>query len=85
MLAQDAEPRIPVLAFIDEKLHAGRLDGFQYADMPDDRDTWRLVARGLDEAAARGGVVRTRAGERREQILDAFAAGQARAAAPGTS
>jgi hypothetical protein len=51
VLAQDAEPRIPVLAFVDQKLESGRLDGFQYAGMPDDRDTWRLVARGLDETA----------------------------------
>jgi len=51
VLAQDREPRVMVLAFVDAKLHDGRLDGFQYADMPDDRDTWRLVARGLDEAA----------------------------------
>ena len=50
-LAQDSDPRIPVLAYIDEKLHTGRLDGYQYADMPDDRDTWRLVARGLDQNA----------------------------------
>jgi hypothetical protein len=50
-LAQDAEPRVPVLAMIDEKLHDGSLDGFRYADMPDDRETWRLVARGLDERA----------------------------------
>lgn len=56
VLAQDAQPRIPVLAYIDEKLHAGRLDGYQYADMPDDRETWRLVARGLDEAAGVGGA-----------------------------
>jgi hypothetical protein len=49
--AQDAEPRIPVLAYVDEKLHRGQLDGYQYFDMPDDRDTWRLVARGLDDAA----------------------------------
>ena len=38
------EPRIPVLAFVDEKLAAGELDGYRYADMPDDRETWRLVA-----------------------------------------
>jgi len=37
VLAQDAEPRIPVLAFIDQKLAEGNLDGYQYADMPDDR------------------------------------------------
>jgi Gluconate 2-dehydrogenase subunit 3 len=49
--AQDAEPRIPVLAMVDEKYHEGRLDGYQYEDMPDDRDAWRLVARGLDEQA----------------------------------
>ncbi|HWJ32798.1 MAG TPA: hypothetical protein VNR59_10700, partial [Gaiellaceae bacterium] len=44
-LAQDAEPRIPVLAFVDEKLAEGRLDGFRYSGMPDDRETWRIVAR----------------------------------------
>jgi len=51
VLAQDAEPRIPVAEFVDAKLADGQLDGYQYADMPDDRDTWRLVLRGLDEAA----------------------------------
>lgn len=49
--AQDAEPRIPVAESVDAKMADGRLDGFQYADMPDDRDTWRMVLRGLDEAA----------------------------------
>lgn len=51
VLAQDAEPRVPVAEFVDAKLADGQLDGFQYADMPDDRDAWRLVLRGLDEAA----------------------------------
>lgn len=51
VMAQDEEPRIPVLAFVDKKFFEGRLDGYQYASMPDDRDTWRLVARGLDEQA----------------------------------
>jgi hypothetical protein len=50
---QNAEPRVPVVEMIDEKLAAGRLDGFQYSDMPDDRDTWRLVLQGLDETAGR--------------------------------
>jgi hypothetical protein len=48
---QPREPRIPVLSYVDEKLHGGVLDGWQYDDMPDDRETWRLVAAGLDEAA----------------------------------
>ncbi|MGI8753407.1 MAG: gluconate 2-dehydrogenase subunit 3 family protein [Acidimicrobiales bacterium] len=50
-VAQDGEPRVPVAEMVDEKLAAGRLDGYQYADMPDDRDTWHLVLAGLDEVA----------------------------------
>ena len=34
-----------------QKLAAGRLDGYQYEDMPDDRETWRLVLEGLDATA----------------------------------
>ena len=51
LLAQDVEPRIPVVELLDEKLAAGRLDGYQYADMPDDRQTWSVVLAGLDEIA----------------------------------
>jgi hypothetical protein len=50
---QDADPRVPVAELVDEKLAAGRLDGYQYADMPDDRETWHLVVTGLDEVAER--------------------------------
>jgi hypothetical protein len=45
------EPKIPVLAFVDEKLFEASYDGYQYFDMPDDRETWRTVARGLDQEA----------------------------------
>ena len=77
-LAQDSEPRIPVLAYVDQKLAGGRLDGFQYADMPDDRDTWRRVAQGLDEAASsRGARDYAAAGdELRLAIADDFAGGR---------
>ena len=51
VLAQDCEPRVPVAEMVDNKLADGRLDGYQYANMPDDRDTWRLVLRGLDHTA----------------------------------
>jgi hypothetical protein len=54
VLAQDREPRVPVAEMVDSKLAEGRLDGYQYADMPDDRDTWRLVLRGLDYTATQG-------------------------------
>ena len=51
LTAQDSEPRIPVINFIDEKYFKAELDGYQYEDMPDDREAWRLIARGLDEQA----------------------------------
>ena len=56
VMAQDREPRIPVLNMVDAKLFAGKLDGFRYADMPDDRETWRRVAKGLDAAARQHGA-----------------------------
>jgi hypothetical protein len=78
VLAQDDEPRVPVAEFVDDKLAAGRLDGFQYADMPDDRDTWRLVLAGLDEAARdRVGTGFAEAdADARDQVVDDFAHGK---------
>jgi hypothetical protein len=77
VLAQNAEPRIPVLAVVDQKLAEGRLDGYQYAGMPDDRETWRLVARGLDERARAGGAESYADApiDRQQEIMDAFAEG----------
>jgi hypothetical protein len=46
--AQDAEPRIPALEHVDEKLFSGKRDGFRHAGMPDDGEVWRIVARALD-------------------------------------
>jgi hypothetical protein len=55
VLAQDCEPRVPVVEFVDDKLFCGRSEGYRYADMPDERGVWRLVLAGLDEEArARG-------------------------------
>jgi len=51
--AQDEEPRIPVLSYIDEKLHSSVGDGWRYFDLPPDGEVWRRVARGLDEEAQR--------------------------------
>ena len=56
LTAQDEEPRIAVLAYVDEKLHENRGDGYQYFDLPSDQETWRTVARGLDEEAHTLGV-----------------------------
>jgi hypothetical protein len=49
--AQDAEPRIPVLSYIDEKLQSGKRDGWRFYDLPDDGEVWRRLARGLDDEA----------------------------------
>jgi Gluconate 2-dehydrogenase subunit 3 len=56
VMAQDREPKIPVLNMVDAKLFAGELDGFRYAEMPDDRETWRRLAVGLDAAARQHGA-----------------------------
>jgi hypothetical protein len=56
LTSQDSEPRIPVLAYVDERLYEDRGDGYQYFDMPSDQETWRIVARGLDEEARKLGA-----------------------------
>ncbi len=78
VLAQDMEPRIPVLAVVDRKLAEGQLDGYQYAGMPDDGETWRRVARGLDEAAAAHGCASYAAAPPglRGELTNAFAHGE---------
>jgi Gluconate 2-dehydrogenase subunit 3 len=48
---QHEEPRVPVPEMLDAKYAEGKLDGFRYAGMPDDRDTWRLALEGLDFTA----------------------------------
>jgi hypothetical protein len=69
VMAQDREPRIPVMELVDAKLFEGRLDGFRYADMPDDRETWRRVLAALDGLA-------DEPDERRRELVDRFARGQ---------
>jgi hypothetical protein len=78
VLAQDRDPKVPVLNMVDAKLLEGQLDGFQYADMPDDRQTWRRVATGLDSAARQHGAG-TFAGaseEVQKRVIQAFADGE---------
>jgi predicted secreted protein len=69
VMAQDREPRIPVVEMVDAKLFEGRLDGFRYDGMPDDRDTWRAVLRALGEAGLADP-------ERRHAIVERFARGE---------
>lgn len=48
---RDDAHRIPIVPFIDERLHAGRGDGYRYEPMPPDPDAYRLGLRGLDALA----------------------------------
>ena len=51
LLAQDREPRVPVLALIDTRLAIGETDGWHYDDMPQDSQTWRDTLIFLDRDA----------------------------------
>lgn len=51
VLAQDNEPRVPVLQMVDAKMYAREFDGYRYASMPEDDQTLRLVAARLDGLA----------------------------------
>ena len=51
LLAQDREPKIPVVALVDARLAAGETDGWHYDDMPPDADAWRVTLCALDDDA----------------------------------
>ena len=51
LLAQDREPRVPVMAMIDARLAAGETDGWHYDDMPEDGEAWRRTLAALDQDA----------------------------------
>jgi hypothetical protein len=55
LTAQDDDPKVPVLNYLDEKLHEDNGAGYQYFDLPSDQELWRTVARGLDEEARKLG------------------------------
>lgn len=55
LAAQDDEPKIPVLNYLDEKLYENNGAGYQYFDLPSDQEVWRTVARGLDDEARKQG------------------------------
>ncbi len=79
VLAQDSEPRVPVLAMVDDKLHQNRLDGYRYADMPADPVTWRETSKMLDAAARDEGAEDGFAGAPeavRQRIVDRFSKGR---------
>jgi hypothetical protein len=53
LLAQDDEPRVPVIESIDERLAQRLGDGYRYAEMPEDWDAWEHSIEAIDEDALR--------------------------------
>lgn len=48
---RDEAHRIPIVPWIDERLHAGRGDGYRLEGMPPDGEAYKLGLRGMDDAA----------------------------------
>lgn len=48
---RDAAQRVPIVAWIDEKLLHDRRDGYRYEELPPLRESWRLGLSGIDETA----------------------------------
>ena len=46
-----AAERVPIVPWIDEKLHHDRRDGYRYEELPPLREAWRLGLAGIDESA----------------------------------
>jgi len=51
LLDQHDEPKVPVLAMIDERLNGNRTDGWRYEDLPEDRQAWHVTLAHLEEDA----------------------------------
>jgi len=79
VMAQDSDPRIPVLEMVDAKLYAGALDGFRHHDLPPDPQTWCEVAAHLDREAIERGFAQGFAaapGDAQHEIVERFARGE---------
>jgi Gluconate 2-dehydrogenase subunit 3 len=48
---RSAAEKIPIVPWIDEKLHEDRRDGYRYDGMPQQREAWRRGVAGIDETA----------------------------------
>jgi hypothetical protein len=51
LLDQRKDPRIPVLELVDSRLIENQTDGWRYADLPEDGETFRRSFAGLDDDA----------------------------------
>lgn len=71
---RDDAHRIPILPFIDERLHQGRGDGYRYEVMPSDGDAYRLGVHGIEDLGRHmfGRSFVDLAVEQQEQLLRAL-------------
>ncbi len=53
LLSQHRQPKVPVLALVDQRLAVGETDGWFFEDMPEDPEAWRVTLAHLDEEARR--------------------------------
>lgn len=51
LLGQHEDPKIPVLALVDQRLALDETDGWMYADMPEDGIAWHRTLGALDDHA----------------------------------
>lgn len=58
LLAQDEDPRVPVVNMIDARLAANQTDGWHYEDMPTDTRAWQDSLAGLEADARERGACR---------------------------
>jgi hypothetical protein len=66
----DRSDPIPIVPWIDEKLHHDIRDGFRYEDMPPLREAWRLGLQGIDaESRRRFGIAFTALSETLQEVV----------------
>ena len=53
LLANEVEPRLPLLEAVDARLQAGQTDGWHHDHLPPDGETWRLSLAALDDHCRR--------------------------------
>lgn len=49
----DDRPPVPIPAYIDDRLHSGRKDGYRFAEMLPQGEAWRAALAALDDEATR--------------------------------
>ena len=86
VLPQDDRPpglRVPIVPWLDARLHAQEGPGYRYEEMPPDPEFWRKLARALDAEAREGGSrpFAELHPQERERLVAALAKGETKARA----